>query len=104
MWLTDKLGTFRGLGSGAQANAFGGRRGGAKTQQEQAWEKALAGKNMFPLRVVGSAPDGKETYRMDVTAVEKKSLPDSDFLPPPDWKKFEMPNMGDMMKGMIPGR
>jgi hypothetical protein len=103
MWLTDQLGTFMGLGSNAQANAFGGGRR-AKGQTEQAWEKALAGKNMFPLRVVGLGTDGKETYRMDVTAIDKKSLPDSEFQPPADWKKFEMPNMGDMMRGMIPGR
>jgi hypothetical protein len=102
MWLTDQLGTFMGLGSGAQGGPFGGR--GGKSQQQQAWEKALAGKNMFPLRVVGSSPNGQETYRMEVTAIDKKSLPASDFQPPADWKKFEMPNMGEMMRGMIPGR
>ena len=58
---------------------------------------------MFPMRVVGSSADGKETFRLEVTAVEKKSLPASDFQVPPGWKKFEMPNMGDMMKGMMEG-
>ena len=37
---------------------------------------------------------------MEVTGIEKKSLPDSMFTPPEDYKKFDM---GGMMKGLIPG-
>ena len=95
MWVTSELGGYVGMSSGGMGG-FGG-------QQAQAWEKALAGKEMFPMRIVGSSADGKESFRMEVTAVEKKSLPASDFAPPAGWKKFEMPNipgLEDMMKGM----
>ncbi len=102
MWLTSELGGFMGSGSGGMGG-FGGRRGSG-SQQAQAWEKALAGKNMFPMRVVGSSPDGKESFRMEVTAVEKQSLPASDFQVPAGWRKFEMPNMEEMMKSMGGGR
>ena len=104
MWLTSDLGDFAGFGSAA-ASPFGGRgAAAANSPQSQEWAKVLAGKSLFPMRVVGSnTADSKETFRMEVTAIEKQSLPASDFAPPPGWKKFEMPNMGDMMKGMIPG-
>lgn len=98
MWLTGELGGFMSLGSGA--SGMGGRRAG---QQAQAWEKALAGKNLFPMRVVGASLDGKENFRMEVTAVEKKSMPASDFTVPAGWEKLDMGSMGSMMKGMIPG-
>ena len=101
MWLTSELGDFAGFGptaTGAMAGMKGGNRAAA-----QAWAGSLVGKGLFPMRVVGTTPDGKENLRMEVTAIEKKSLPASDFAPPAGWKKFEMPNMGDMMKGMIPG-
>jgi hypothetical protein len=38
---------------------------------------------------------------MEVTAIDKKSLPDSLFVPPDGYQKFDM---GGMMRGMIPGR
>lgn len=104
MWLTSDLGDFSGFGSTA-ASPLGARgAAAANSPQAQEWAKVLAGKSLFPLRVVGSNnADSKETFRMEVTAIEKQSLPASDFAAPAGWKKFEMPNMGDMMKGMIPG-
>jgi hypothetical protein len=55
------------------------------------------------MRVVGK--DGRDTFRMEVTAIEKTSLPDSLFSPPPGYQKFDMGGMmKGMMKGMIPGR
>lgn len=92
LWLAEGLGTFMGFNN----NPMGGRRAAAP----QAWERALAGKELFPLRVVGKDKSGKESFRMEVTAVDKRSLPDSLFTPPADYKKFDM---GGMMKGMIPG-
>jgi hypothetical protein len=106
MWLTEDLGTFVGIGTGAGGMGGGGRR--AKNTTAQAWEKALAGKNMFPLRVVVLTPNGKESSRMEVTAIKKESVPESTFTIPADFQKLELPPMGDMMKGMmkglIPGR
>jgi Domain of unknown function (DUF4412) len=101
MWLTSDLGNFMGLGAGA-SGGFGGRRGGGggNSAQAQAWEEALKGKSVFPMRVVGSDTAGKETYRLQVTSVEKQSLPASDFTAPDGWQKLDMANM---MKGMMPG-
>ena len=77
----------------------GGRKRGGPPSQ--AWERALAGKDLFPLRVVGLDRSGKETFRMEVTSIEKQTLPDSLFVPPADYTKMDM---GGMMQGMgIPG-
>jgi hypothetical protein len=96
LWLAEGLGTFMGF---SNPNPMGGgRRGGG--QPAQAWERALAGKDLFPLRVVGHDKGGKENFRMEATAIDKKSLPDTLFAPPADFQKFDM---GAMMKGMMPG-
>ncbi len=98
IWATEQLGTYLG--------GMGGQRD--KNTPPPAWEKALIGKKFFPLRTVVFGKDNKEVVRMEATAVEKQSLPDSLFIPPAGYQKFEMPAMGDMMKGMmkgmIPGR
>jgi hypothetical protein len=91
MWLAEGLGSFAGY----TANPMG--RGRGSNSQPPAWERALAGKDLFPLRVVGL---GKENFRMEVTAINKQTLPDALFAPPPGYQKFDM---GGMMKGMIPG-
>lgn len=96
LWLAEGLGTFMGYNNN---NPMGGRRGG--NASTPAWEQALAGKELFPLRVVGHDKGGKENFRMEVTAIDKQTLPDSLFTPPADYQKFDM---GGMMKGMMPGR
>ena len=95
LWLAEGLGTFMGFNN----NPMGGKR----QAPPKAWERVLAGKELFPMRVVGK--DGRDTFRMEVTAIEKTSLPDSLFNPPPGYQKFDMGGMmKGMMKGMIPGR
>lgn len=98
IWATDQLGTYLGMGN---AGAMSGQRG--KSAPTNAWEKALIGKGFFPLRTVVFDKAGKESLRMEATSIEKQSLPASTFIPPADYQKFEMPNMGDMMKGMMKG-
>ena len=111
LWLAEGLGTFMGF---SNRNPMGRGRGPAAP----AWERALEGKDLFPLRVVGhekgainskgkgdekskkAKGGGGETFRMEVTAIDKTSLPDSLFVPPAGYQKFDM---GSMMKGMIPG-
>ncbi|MGH7943590.1 MAG: DUF4412 domain-containing protein [Opitutaceae bacterium] len=93
LWLAEGLGTFMGFNN---SNPMGGRR----NTPPPAWERALAGKELFPLRVVGKDKGNKESFRMEVTAIDKKTLPDSLFAPPADYKKFDM---GGMLKGIIPG-
>ena len=93
VWVTDQLGTFMGLGGGMP---MGGRRGGGGPVSP-GWENALRGKDAFPLRVITKGADGQETFRLDATAVDKKSLPASTFEPPADYQKFDMQGM---MRGM----
>jgi hypothetical protein len=83
IWVTDQLGSFFGLPQGGI-----GRSG----QAPQEWETALKGRNFFPLRVVGHE-GGKEKFRLEVTSVDKESLPDSLFAPPDGWRKFDLSSM-----------
>ena len=65
------------------------------------WEAALAENGFFPLRTVMHNKAGKETMRMEAVSVEPQSLPDSSFVPPADFKKFEMPSIPGL-KGLNP--
>jgi hypothetical protein len=95
IWVTDQLGSFFGL--------YHGGGPGRRPEAAQAWETALAGRNFFPLRVVTTA-GGKGTFRMDVTAVDKQSLPNSLFTAPAGWTKFDLGAiMGGAMQGGFPG-
>jgi hypothetical protein len=94
LWLAEGLGTFA---SPPMSSGRGAARGGAPGGQ--GWERALAGKELFPLRVVSHDKDGNE-FRMEATAIEKKVLPDSLFSAPAGYQKLDM---GGMMKGMMPG-
>lgn len=98
IWVTDELGTFMGLGAGGPPMGGRGRRG---SSMPEGWANALRGKEAFPLRVVTKDAKGKELFRMEATAVDQRSLPDSTFIPPADYQKFDM---GGMMRGMgLPG-
>ena len=90
LWLAEGIGTFMSPGAG---NPMGGGPGGGGPGL-QAWEKALAGKELFPLRVIG------KDLRMEATAIQKQSLPDALFTPPAGFQKFDM---GAMMPGGLPG-
>lgn len=90
LWVTDQLGSFGGLNFGSPM----GGRGRAAASGGQPWEKALVDMKTFPLRVI-SKVDGKETFQMEATAVEKKSLDAALFVPPADYQ-----DMSAMMKGM----
>lgn len=90
LWLAEGLGRF--VSPNQEGPMMGGRRGGGGG--EQPWEKALGGKDLFPLRVVG------KDFRMEATAIDKATLPDTLFVPPADYRQFDM---SAMMKGMMPG-
>lgn len=53
--------------------------------------KELKDKKLFPLRSVEYDAAGKELNRMEVTKVEKKSLDDSEFSVPKDYKELAVP-------------
>lgn len=99
MWLAEGIGTYLSMAGSNPMGGGGGRRGGPSAAA-QGWEKALAGKELFPLRVVSKDKAGKESFRMEATAINKETLADSVFAPPAGYQKFDM---GGMMKGMIPG-
>lgn len=88
IWATDQLGAFMGLGSMQNPMA----RGKAKA----AWEKALDGKNFFPLLVITPGKNG-DSFTLKTTAIEPQSLAPSLFEAPADYRKFDM---GAMMQGM----
>lgn len=92
IWATTELGTFMGLG-----NNMGGMMGAAKNKAS--WEQTLTGKDFFPLRVK-NAPGNRNQFTLEATSIEKKSLPDSLFLPPEGYQKFDM---GGMMQGLMGG-
>jgi outer membrane lipoprotein-sorting protein len=94
LWLAEGIGTFVGFSGGR--GPMGGRGG----PPPQGWERALAGKEFFPLRVVTHDKANKQTFKMEVTNIDKGALPDGMFAPPADYQKFDM---GGMMKGMMPG-
>lgn len=92
IWVTDQLGTFTGF--------FHGGGPGRPSQPPSDWENALKGKGFFPMRVVGTNEKG--TFKMEVTAINKTSLPDSLFAPPDGWQKFDLGSI--MGGGGFPGR
>lgn len=88
LWLAEGLGNFTPFGGG---NPMAGGRGGPATPQ--AWERALAGKGLFPLRVITRDAHQKESFRLEATSVEKQALPDDLFAPPADYRKLDMGGM-----------
>lgn len=96
IWVTDQLGGFLGMGGGPNG---GGGRGGPPAQ---GWEQALLGKGVFPLRVVTTGT-GKETFRMEATAVQPQTLAADLFAPPADFHSMSDMTRGMGMPGGIPG-
>jgi hypothetical protein len=98
LWVTKELGQMMMANQGKGGPGGKGGKGGA-------WQKFAEQNNLFALRVVERPKaDSPEEMRMEVVKIEKGPQPDSLFVPPADFKQFEMPSMGDMMRGMIPGR
>ena len=61
---------------------------------ESLWMADLLDGKHFPLRFVGYGPDGvKETGRIEVTKVDKKTLPASDFTYPPTYAMIDIEQM-----------
>jgi hypothetical protein len=85
-----------GIGAYFNPDDFGSMAGKRKPA---AWELQLREKGFFPLRTVTKDKRGRET-RMEVIALDKSSLPDSLFVPPADFKRFEMPGLGGLLKGL----
>lgn len=97
IWLAEGLGAFMGLGSGG---GMGDMFGGGKKKASAGWEEKFKGKAGFPLRVVSRDAKSRETFKMEATKIEPGTLPASLFQAPDGWQKFQMPNMGGMLKGL----
>lgn len=91
LWLSAEFGGFasfnhlqlskeRPPGVGYRAR---GRLGGPG--MPPSWERTLAGRELFPLRVVSKEKDGNEIFRMEVTSIEKKPIDEALFTPPADY-------------------
>ena len=97
VWMTKEMGKFMSQQSG-----------GPRGKPAEGWEAFMQKENAFPLRVITRKKEGgPEESRMETTAIDRSKQDDALFVPPADYTKFEMPSMpgmGDMMKGMIPGR
>ncbi|MDI1320656.1 MAG: DUF4412 domain-containing protein [bacterium] len=93
MWVAEGLGMFMGMGSGGGG---GGPFGGGRKPAAAKWEEALKGKGGFPLRVISHDLKGKETFKMEATKIEPGVRPDSDFVPPAGYQKFQMPDLGGL--------
>jgi hypothetical protein len=90
IWATDQLGMFGGLNMG------GGM--GHRSAAPSAWESVIKGSGFFPMRVVSN--DGGKKFKLEVTQVDRESLPDSLFAPPDGYRKFDL---GAMMSGAFQG-
>jgi len=99
MWVASDLGMFMGLGNSGGGGG-GGLFGGHKSAAAAKWEEVLKGKGGFPMRVItrdAATPD-KENFRMEATKIESGSQPDDLFVPPSDYKKFQMPDLGSLFR------
>lgn len=88
IWATSELGTFMGLGAG-----MGGPMGGRTAKP--AWERAIVGKDFFPLLVEGTSRG--HSFKLETVSVEPKRLSADQFVPPAGYRKLDM---GAMMQGM----
>jgi Domain of unknown function (DUF4412) len=71
---------------------------------EHAWMLDLMDGKHFPLRFIGYAKDGTtEENRVEVTKIDKKSLPDSEFQVPAGYKTIDLEKMFQGMPGMPAG-
>jgi len=87
VWATDKLGSFMGLGLGADS----------KAKFNPPWMAAFVGKGFFPMRVQ-SLPGSENTLSMETLAVKSGSLDDELFVPPTSFRKFQM---GGLVEGLL---
>ena len=61
-----------------------------------AWEAEVGNRGFFPLRAIGHDNKGNQSFKMEATEIDKSTPADSLFVPPADYRKFEMPNLGGL--------
>jgi hypothetical protein len=71
---------------------------------ERAWMLELLDGKHFPLRFVSYGKDGvTEEMRVEITKIDKKSMPASDFEYPPDYRVVDLAQMFQGLGGMPAG-
>jgi hypothetical protein len=71
---------------------------------EHAWALELLDGKHFPMRFVGYAKDGTtEDAHMEITKIDKKTLPPTEFEYPPAYKVVDLAQMFGGMMGRMPG-
>jgi hypothetical protein len=96
LWIAPALGTFAGLGQQGGGNPFGRSR---SSETAAKWERVFKGKAGYPMRVITHDASGAQTFKLEVTNVQKGGIMDADVAPPPDFKPFQMPNIPGMNFG-----
>lgn len=71
-----------------------------KRSSQPSWVKQLVDEGGFGLRSIHYDEAGKESSRMEVTSLERKTLDSSLFSFPADWVKQDMMGMQERMKAM----
>lgn len=71
-----------------------------RQSSQPSWMKQLVEEGGFGLRSIHYDEAGKESSRMEVTSIDKKSLAASLFAFPADWAKQDMSGLQERMKAM----
>ena len=71
-----------------------------RRSSQPSWVKRLVEEGGFGLRSIHYDEEGKESSRMEVTSIDKKSLDNALFAFPADWAKQDMSAMQERMKAM----
>ncbi len=72
----------------------------ARRSSQPSWVKQLVEEGGFGLRSIQYDEAGKESVRMEVASIEKKTLDASLFAFPADWAKHDMSGFQERMKAM----
>ncbi len=91
LWATEGLGRFVSF---ADVQKNRGKNPG--------WADVLADKELFPLRTINKDRRGRVQTKMEATRVEPRTLDASLFEVPAGYQKFEIPNLGGLLKGIRP--
>ena len=83
-WCASGLGSFTGMFQNG------------KSLNRNEWVEAIKHKGLFPLKTEMRDGDGNVKMTMEATKIDKRSVSASEFEVPSDYKKFNMPDFGDM--------
>jgi len=89
LWLAEGFGKYTGFGDGFEAPPESTDLDEPMPEGPWAWEWALAGKPLFPLRVVVRDGAGGVILRIETKAITADPLNDRLFSPSPNYKALE---------------